>query len=100
MNKTENDLSYNQTTLDYNAVVQSVEYAFAETRNELNRELSKLYPNPSDDKIKNGREFYNAANHIVRFANHLQTIIETLHTLYGMQERENFSLVNHPLDKE
>jgi len=90
MNKTENDLSFNSAKLDYDALVRSVEVAFRETRECLSRYLGETY---NRDKSK---RWAFTAQQIVDHANDFAVVAETLDTLYGMRERDEFAWVNKP----
>lgn len=94
MNKTKNDLSFDLTKLDYQALLQTAEVAFAELRHEIFQQLEQLqhYPLPSC--------FYLNAHYIEGYSNQLVVVAETLHTLREGLTRHNLEVVNKPEIKE
>ena len=90
MQATKNDLSYNQTKLDYQALLDTAEIAFANTREELNKNLHSLYEHP----LKGC--FYLTTSRVETLAKQLNTVAETLYTLRGGLTREELEVVNKP----
>ena len=94
MNQTQNDLSCNQTKLDYLAMVKTSRVAFAHIRNELDRYLHQTH----EIKPQLGLDFL--AKLIKEEANELVIAAETMHTLEGGLSREELEIVNKPEVKD
>jgi len=88
MQVTKNDLSFNSTKLDYMAMLQTAQIAFAHTRNEVERLVGKTHDlNPhADHSLTCGR--------ILDVAEQLVVAAETMHTLEGGLEREELEVIN------
>ena len=96
MQTTKHDLSYNEVTLDYQALVQTAEIAFTLARNDVYKYHNQLQEYP----LKGS--FYISAECLERAAKQLRTAAETLYTLREGLERGILKVVNKPdmLDKE
>lgn len=90
MNHTKHDLSYNKTSLDYMALIQTAESAYASLLHTMGREISTLSDNP--DNVRR----YLEADYLKRNANQLVIIAETLSTLKEGLTREELIIVNKP----
>ncbi len=89
MQVTKNDLSFNHTTLDYQALHRTAVIAFAHTRNEIERYLHETH--------EIGRtNFSSTAGYILKEAEQLAVVAETLHTLEEGLTREELEIVNKP----
>lgn len=90
MNQTKNDLSYNQTKLDYLALLKTARIAFAHTRNDLDRYLGQTHAfNPTPN-------YASLAGRIKQEADELVIAAETMHTLEEGLSREELEVINKP----
>ena len=94
MNKTQHDLSYNSTKLDYMALLRTSQIAFTHTRNELDRYLHQTY------ELKPALSYDYLAGLIAQEAEQLVVAAETMHTLKEGLNREELEIVNKPEAKE
>lgn len=90
MNHTKNDLSYNSTKLDYMALIQTAESAYASLLTSINKHSGILWE--TSDNVKR----YLEAGYLERDANQLVIIAETLSTLKEGLTREELIIVNKP----
>lgn len=90
MKKTQNDLSFNKTELDYLALLRTSEIAFAHTRNELDKYLHQTH----DITPRLAYDFL--ARLILGEAEELVIAAETMHTLREGLSREELLVVNKP----
>ena len=91
MNHTQHDLSYNKTSLDYMALIQTAESAYASLLNSINKHSSILWE--TSDNVKR----YLEAGYLERDAKQLVIIAETLSTLKEGLTREELIIVNKPV---
>ena len=94
MQVTKNDLSYDQTKLDYQAMLTTAEVAFAGLRENIRHHLDKLSEYPLTGC------FYLTTGYIASDAKYLNIIAETLHTLREGLTRHELEVVNKPEVKE
>jgi hypothetical protein len=90
MNATKNDLSYDATSLDWQALEKSVQIAYSLLLNEV--KISSL-------KMQNALYYEGAANYIeaarmASSAKQLVIVAETLHTVQGANCRRKLEIVN------
>ncbi len=97
MNRTQHDLSYDQTKLDYQALVRTADIAFAHTRNELDRCLHRTHDIPVEGQTYNP---YHEGGRIYELAEQLSVVAETAHTLHEGLTRSQLEIVNKPEVKE
>lgn len=90
MDHTQNDLSYNHTKLDYQAMVKTAQIAFASSRDGIARLIHQTYDiNPHVNYKLIGQRIKEEADRLVIAA-------ETMYTLDGGLEREELEIVNKP----
>jgi len=94
MNKTQNDLSYDSTKLDYQALITTARIAKGRGLREIERYLSHLH------NLKSKSSDYLDAQYLEEEAGYLVIACETLHTLEGGLERSQLEIVNKPEVKE
>lgn len=94
MNKTQNDLSYDSTNLDYQALITTARIAKSRGLREISRYLNNLqnFPPKSSD--------YLDAQYLAEEAGYLVIVCETLHSLEGGLTRSQLEIVNKPEVKE
>ena len=90
MQVTKNCLSYDQTELDYQAMLTTAEVAFTLLRESINRYLQKLNEYPLSEC------FYLTTAHLAGDAKCLNIVAETLHTLREGLDRYELRVVNKP----
>lgn len=97
MENTKNDLSYNEATLDFEALCSTTVFAFIKTRDELNKKLKGLY-NLAYDKDNKSLIFdipcWMEANNIKQLGEQLVIITDTAYTLYEARKRQNLNITN------
>ncbi len=93
MNRTQHDLSCDQTKLDYQALVRTADIAFAHTRNELERCLHRTHDIPEHNPYREGGRIY-------ELAEQLSIVAETAHTLREGLTRSQLEIVNKPEVKD
>ena len=94
MQVTKNCLSYDQTELDYQAMLTTAEVAFTLLRESINRHLQEL------SKYPLSRRFWAAIVYLTGDAKCLNIVAETLHTLREGLNRYELRVVNKPEIKE
>jgi len=89
MQQTQHDLSYDKTTLDYEALLATSQIAFHHCIEEISKYTNNLreFPKP---KFCYGL----SAQWLAREANHLVTVAETMETLLGGLERSELVIIN------
>lgn len=90
MEFTKNDLSYDQTKLDYQAMLTTAQIAFSHTREEINRHIHNTY------NISGKVNYSLEAKWIKEEADKLAIIAETMDTLQGGLTRSQIEVVNKP----
>ena len=90
MNETMNDLSFDQTKLDYQAMLTTAEVAHSRCLGEIYRDYQELTRFPLTGC------FYLSAQRLAVEAKYLVTISETLHTLREGLTRHELEVVNKP----
>ncbi len=97
MNLTKHDLSYDETKLDYQALVRTADIAFVHTRNEIERLLHRTHDIPTE-----GQPVINShvCGRINDLAEQLAVSAETAHTLHEGLTRHRLKVINKPKVKE
>ena len=94
MQVTKNDLSYDQTRLDYQALLTTAEFAFAHGKDTLHRYLQEL------DRYPLTGCFYLTTDYMASEITYLNIVAETLYTLREGLTRHELEVVNKPEIKE
>ncbi len=88
---TKNDLSYNETKLDYQAMLKTAAIATRELREQVNRLNSQL----CDDLLHNEvTGIHLKSQWLAEYAQSLAITADTYSALLGAKERENISIIN------
>lgn len=90
MKVTKNDLSFNKTELDYQAMLTTSKIAFAHVRNKLEDYLHQTHD------IKPRFSYASLASRIEEEAEQLLVVAETMYTLEEGLTREELMVVNKP----
>jgi len=92
MEVTKNDLSYNHTKLDFEALLQTAQLAYSSRLREISARVSKLSAYPSIGNTSRWLE----AHWLAEDTKALAIIAETLSTLLEAKDREEIEIVNKP----
>ena len=90
MNETMNDLSYDATSLDWQALEKSVQIAYSSLLNQVRTNSEKMH----NTLIYEGAADYNEAARVASCARQLVTVAETYHTIQGANCRRKLEIVN------
>ena len=88
MNKTQNDLSYDEAKLDYQALLATSRIAVGHCTEEIYKHLSNLRAIPPNKPRPSSAEW------LLREANQLAVAAETMYTLEEGLQRSNIIIVN------
>ena len=90
MNATKNDLSYDSTSLDWQALEKSVTIAYSSLLNEIRASSLKMH----NTLYHEGAADYQEAARMVSSAKQLVIVAETFHTVQGANCRRKLEIVN------
>jgi hypothetical protein len=90
MNATKNDLSYDSTSLDWQALEKSVTIAYSSLLNEIRTSSEKMH----NTLYHEGAADYQEAARMASSAKELVMVAETLHTVQGANCRRKLEIVN------
>ena len=90
MKQTMNDLSYDATSLDWQALEASVQIAYSSLLNQIRTNSEKMH----NTLIYEGAADYNEAARVASCARQLVTVAETYHTIQGANYRRKLEIVN------
>lgn len=90
MNVTKNDLSYNSTRLDYQALVTTAKVAYGQLLASIYKKYRTL------QETESSTERYLEAKYLKDYAIQLVIVAETLSTLLEAESREELTIVNKP----
>jgi len=94
-NVTHNDLSFNETKLDFEALFKTAAYATRELREQVNRYQSKL----GDDLLHNDvTGIHLNSQWLADTAHDLAIAADTYSALLGAKTRDNLEVINKPVD--
>ena len=90
MNETMNDLSYDATSLDWQALEESVSIAYKTLLVQVKTGANKM----QDSLTHEGAADYQEADRLANSAGLLVCVAETLHTIQGANCRRKLEIVN------
>ena len=90
MNATKNDLSYDATSLDWQALEKSVTIAYGALLNQIRTSSEKMH----NTLYYEGAANYQEAARMASSAKELVMVAETLHTVQGANCRRKLEIVN------
>ena len=90
MNQTKNDLSYDATSLDWQALEKSVTIAYGALLNQIRTSSEKM----QNTLYYEGAADYQEAERMASSAKQLVIVAETLHTVQGANCRRKLEIVN------
>jgi len=88
MEVTKNDLSFNEASLDYRALLDTAVIAFAHTRNEIEELIHKTHD------LTPHTNHASTARRLLVEAKQMPVAAETMHTLQEGLTRENITIIN------
>jgi len=91
VNKTQCDLSFNEATLDYQAMISTATICVGAKLEAIHKHASQVR---TDCEKQYPTGIHLNAEGLLREANQLQTACEVLATLIGGKDRENITIVN------
>ena len=94
MEATNNDLSYDLTKLDFEAMLKTASIARYRCTVEVERELALIHSDPQNSGMQPTSVTYQAANRLALIAKQLAIVSETEYTLLQSQTRSRLRVIN------